>query len=56
MSAMAGNRPGFEEVARALFAADAQKFSQLVSAWPKDIRSHLQTLAADAMKTEESAA
>jgi uncharacterized protein len=56
MSAMAGNRPGFEEAARALFAADASKFNRLISAWPKDIRSHLQTLAVDAMKAEEGAA
>jgi uncharacterized protein len=56
MSAMAGNRPGFEEAARALFAADASKFGRLISAWPKDIQDHLQTLAADAMKAEESAA
>ncbi|HEY4113869.1 MAG TPA: DUF2239 family protein [Rhizomicrobium sp.] len=56
MSVMAGNRPGFEEASRALFAADAQKFSQLISAWPKDIGDHLKTLAADAMKAEESAA
>lgn len=56
MSVMAGNRPGFEEASRALFAADASKFRQLISAWPKDIHDHLQTLAADAMKAEESAA
>jgi uncharacterized protein len=56
MSVMAGNRPGFEEASRALFAADAHKFSRLISAWPKDIRDHLRTLAADAMKAEESAA
>jgi hypothetical protein len=56
MSVMAGDRPGFEEASRALFAADAQKFSRLISAWPKDIRDHLRTLAADAMKAEESAA
>jgi uncharacterized protein len=56
MSVMAGNRPGFEEASRALFAADAQKFSRLISAWPKDVRDHLRTLAADAMKAEESAA
>jgi hypothetical protein len=56
MSVMAGNRPGFEEASRALFAADAQKFSRLISAWPKDVRDHLRVLAADAMKAEESAA
>src|SRR6516164_4805046 len=35
MSVMAGNRPGFEEAARALFAADAAKFDRLVGGWPK---------------------
>jgi hypothetical protein len=39
-----------------LFAADAQKFSRLISPWPKDVRDHLRVLAADAMKAEESAA
>jgi hypothetical protein len=56
MSVMAGNRPGFEEASRALFAADAPKFRRLISAWPKDIHDHLRTLAADAMKAEESVA
>lgn len=56
MSVMAGNRPGFEEAARALFAADAPKFDQLISVWPKDIRDHLRMLATDAMNAEENAA
>ena len=55
MSVMAGDRVGFEEASRALFAADAQKFDKLISAWPKDIRGHLQTLAADALNAKERA-
>jgi hypothetical protein len=45
MSAMAGNLPGFEEAARALFANDRQRFNDLVTAWPDDVRSHAAKLA-----------
>jgi uncharacterized protein len=40
MSAMAGNLPGFEEAARALFAGDRRRFEDLTTSWPGDIRSH----------------
>jgi hypothetical protein len=56
MSVMAGDRPGFEEAARALFAADQPKFHSLVDAWPKDIAAHIKKLAADALASEKSAA
>ena len=36
ISVMAGNRVGFENAARALFAGDAPTFSRLVDTWPKD--------------------
>jgi uncharacterized protein len=49
MSVMAGNRPGFEEASRALFAGDAEKFRRLADAWPKDIRDLALKLAADAL-------
>jgi hypothetical protein len=49
MSVMAGNRPGFEEASRALFAGDAEKFRRLADAWPKDIRDLAVKLAADAL-------
>jgi hypothetical protein len=49
MSVMAGNRAGFEEASRALFAGDAEKFHRLVDAWPKDIRDLAVKLAADAL-------
>lgn len=48
MSAMAGNLPGFEEAARALFAADRPRFDALAAPWPEDVRQHLQRLVAPA--------
>lgn len=45
MSAMAGSLEGFEEAARALFAADHARFDDLISVWPQDIQTHLQHLA-----------
>lgn len=45
MSAMAGNMPGFEEAARALFAVDEQRFRNWVAAWPDDVRDHAIMLA-----------
>lgn len=44
MSVMAGNRPGFEEAARALFANDPERLDELVRVWPRDIRTHLMRL------------
>ncbi len=54
ISVMAGNRVGFENAARALFAGDAPTFSRLVDTWPKDVRDHARRLAADALRREES--
>jgi len=45
MSAIAGQRPGFEEAARALFAADAPAFAARTARWPRDVRAHLSELA-----------
>ena len=45
MSAMAGCLEGFEEAARALFAADRPRFEALTAPWPQDIQIHLQHLA-----------
>lgn len=49
MSVMAGDRPGFEEATRALFAGDRERFGEQTAAWPADIRNHARILAADAM-------
>lgn len=45
MSAMAGDMPGFEEAARALFADDAQALSRHMASWPADVREHATRLA-----------
>jgi hypothetical protein len=45
MSAMAGDLPGFEEAARALFADDRQRFDDVVAAWPADIRDYTVAVA-----------
>ena len=47
-SVMAGDRPGFEEAARALFAGDATGFEARIAEWPTDIVRHLGDLAAGA--------
>jgi uncharacterized protein len=46
LSAMAGNLPGFEEAARALFAGDRDRFAAIVAPWPQDVREHAVKLAA----------
>ena len=48
MSAMAADRSGFDEAARALFAGDAMRFDAEIAAWPDDLREHATMLAADA--------
>ena len=52
MSAMAGNLPGFEEAARALFARNEERFQELVAAWPEDVRAHVTRLAQEAMQPD----
>jgi hypothetical protein len=46
MRAMAGDRPGFEDASRALFAQDGARFQALAAFWPDDIRDHALRLAA----------
>ncbi len=45
MSAIAGDRAGFEEATRALFADDRGRLATLIAGWPKDIREHITRLA-----------
>ena len=45
MSAIAGNLPGFEEAARALFAYERWRFSELIAGWPQDVRDYAIQLA-----------
>jgi hypothetical protein len=48
MSIMAGDRPGFEEATRALFAGNHARFDAMTGGWPVDVRDHAQRLAAGA--------
>jgi uncharacterized protein len=50
MAAMAGNKPQYDEAARALFAGDAAKFKALIRSWPKDVRDHTCRLAGPAFQ------
>jgi hypothetical protein len=50
MSVMAGDRPGFEEATRALFAGKQRRFEELVAAWPADVRDHARKLATPALR------
>jgi hypothetical protein len=45
MVALGGNRPGFEEAARALFAGDMPALRARIDAWPRDVREHVLRLA-----------
>jgi hypothetical protein len=40
LSAMAGDRPHYEDACRALFNGETAQFAALVERWPKDIREH----------------
>jgi hypothetical protein len=50
LSAMAGDRAGFEEATRALFAANRDGFESHTREWPVDIRNHARMLAAGAFE------
>lgn len=55
MSAMLGDRPGYEDAARALYAADETRFIALTHDWPMDLRDHARRLAAPAFQTKADA-
>jgi len=40
LTAIAGDRPHFEEACRALYAGDGKRFEALVARWPHDIRKY----------------
>ena len=56
MMVMAGDRPGFEEATRALFAGDRDRFETMIGEWPDDIRVHAAELAAGAFEFDADAA
>ncbi|MEM8695530.1 MAG: DUF2239 family protein [Pseudomonadota bacterium] len=45
LTVMAGDRPGFEEAIRALYADDRARFETLAANWPTAIRDHATGLA-----------
>ncbi len=50
MHAIAGDRPGFEDAARALFAGDLGRLEDAIADWPHDVREHATMLAARALR------
>jgi hypothetical protein len=48
MTAMAGDRPNYEEAIRALFTNEAARFNELIAGWPVDVRDCTLMLAGNA--------
>ena len=40
----AGDRPQFEDAARALFADDRAQLRRCMASWPDDVRAHIETM------------
>jgi len=55
MSAMVGDEAGFEEAARALFAADGERFRAQAQPWPPDLREYACGLAGPAFNAPSGA-
>lgn len=47
LSAIAGDKPHYEDVLRALYANDGDRFHALIADWPLDVRRHVERLASD---------
>lgn len=56
LTALAGDRPNYEEATRALFADDVARFEALIARWPKDLRAYAAREARAAHAAERSAA
>ncbi len=50
MTAMAGDRPGYEAATRMLFAGDWTAFDAAVAGWPEDVRETARAMAAGAWR------
>lgn len=50
MTALAGDRPNFEEAYRALDTGDRHRFGSLTEGWPQDVRGYLLELAGAAFE------
>jgi hypothetical protein len=51
MLAVAGDLPGYEEAARALYRGEGLKFDDIIATWPPDIRDHVRHLAHPAFES-----
>jgi len=58
LSAIAGNKPHYEDALRALYANDGARFHAFIADWPLDVRRHVERLASDAFQetTEKASA
>ena len=55
MRVMAGDLAGYEEASRALYRGERERFTALTTAWPADVRTHVQRLAAIAWDEQKDA-
>lgn len=55
LTAIAGDRPHFEEAMRALFAGDDARLAALVERWPKDLRAYALGQVDEAARAEGTA-
>jgi steroid delta-isomerase-like uncharacterized protein len=55
LTAMAGDRPNYEEASRALFAGDTDRLERLVQRWPNDVREHVLQAAREAARADAEA-
>ncbi|WP_114953475.1 DUF2239 family protein [Sphingosinicella terrae] len=44
LTAMAGDRPGYEEALRALYRGEGDRFRSLIADWPEDVRAYAERL------------
>jgi len=47
LSAIAGDKPHYEEALRALYANDGARFHASITDWPTDVRRHVERLTSD---------
>jgi hypothetical protein len=55
VSAIAGNKPHYEDAIRALFANEPTRFKHSISAWPADVRDFAMSLAENAFRRNSEA-
>jgi uncharacterized protein len=54
LTALAGDRPHYEEVTRALFSGDVARVEDLVARWPRDLRDYTMRQVRAAHEAESS--